>query len=202
MTKRLIALRSGLLVALLLFLYPLDLSAQSSVGSIEPNAALSRAPEYQVEPLGRAVPVRFDSGAPREIGTPPLVLAVVRSSDRGTGPASRLPSTPAVGWLQRAATSLELARLNFSPASADSALPRVQQPGVQQPGQRKRSWIGRHPALFGTLVGFGAGFLIGYLPGDDGVIDDFTAEANGLILAGVGAGTGALVGAIVGAARK
>jgi hypothetical protein len=196
MTTRLLPLRSGLLVALLLFLQPLHLWAQSSVGSIRPNAALSRAPEYQVEPLGWAARVRFESGAPREIGTPPLLLAVVRSSDGVSVRASRLPSTPVAGWLTRAA-SRELARLNLSAASAEPALLRV-----QQPGQRKRSWIGRHPVLFGTLVGFGGGFLIGYLPGDDGVFDDFTAGFNGWVLGGVGAGTGALVGAIVGAATK
>jgi hypothetical protein len=56
--------------------------------------------------------------------------------------------------------------------------------------------------LFGALVGFGGGFLIGYLPGDDGVFYDFTAEFNGLVLGGVGAGTGAAVGAVVGALSK
>src|SRR3989304_1108471 len=224
MTTRLLPLRSGLLVALLLFLQPLQLWAQSSVGSIRPNAALSRAPEYQVEPLGWAARVRFESGALREIGTPPHVLALARSSDGGSVPASRLPSTPVAGWLTRAArrgpppgaaapagrlpsppvagwltgaASRELARLNLSAASAEPALLRV-----QQPGQRKRSWIGRHPGLFGTLVGFGGGFLIGYLPGDDGVFGEFTAGVHGWVLGGVGAGTGALVGAIVGAATK
>lgn len=195
MTTRLFLLRSGLLVALL-FQQPLHLWAQNSVGSIRSNAALGRPPQYQVEPLGWAARVRFESAAPREIGTPPPVLAGVRWSDGVSVPSSRLPSTPAAGWLTRAA-SRELARLNLSAASADPALLRV-----QQPGQRKRSWIGRHPVLFGTLVGFGGGFLIGYLPGDDGVFDDFTAGFNGVVLGGVGAGTGAVVGAIVGAATK
>ena len=81
--------------------------------------------------------------------------------------------------------------MNLSGPFSDSALLRVQQPEQQQ-----RSWIGRHPLLFGTLVGFGAGFLIGYLPGDDGVFYDFTADFNGLVLGGVGAGVGALVGAV------
>jgi hypothetical protein len=48
--------------------------------------------------------------------------------------------------------------------------------------------------LFGTLVGFGTGFLVGYLPGNDAVFEDFTAGFNGLVLGGVGAGAGALVG--------
>jgi len=69
---------------------------------------------------------------------------------------------------------------------------------LQQPRQQQRlGWIGRHPVLFGTLVGFGGGFLIGYSRGDDGVFDDFTAEFNGLVLGGVGAGVGAMSGAIL-----
>lgn len=196
MTTRLLTLRSGLLVALLLFLHPLHLSAQSSVGSIQLNPALSREAEYQVEPLGWAPPVWFKPGAPREIGTLPLILAAVRSSEGVTVPTSRLPSTLAAGWIERA-TSRELARLNLAAASTDSAL----LPG-QQPGQRTRSWIGRHPVLFGTLVGLGGGYLVGVGAGEDGIFDDFTAGENGLFVAGIGAGAGALVGAIAGAATK
>jgi hypothetical protein len=196
MTTRLLTLRFWLLVAPLLFLHPLHPSAQSSVGSIQLNPALSREAEYQVEPLGWAAPVRFKSGAPREIGTPPLILAAVRSSEGVIVPSGRLPSTLTAGWLKRAA-SRELARFNLAAASTDFALLRV-----QQPGQRNRSWIGRHPVLFGTLVGFGGGYLVGVGAGDDGIFDDFTAGENGLFVAGIGAGTGALVGAIVGAATK
>lgn len=113
-----------------------------------------------------------------------------------TEPAGLRATTMARGWLQRAADR-EVARLTRSTAFADSALRPPQQSGAQ-----KRSWIGRHPALFGALVGFGGGFLIGYLPGDDGVFDDFTAGFNGLVLGGVGAGTGAVAGAVVGALSK
>ncbi len=60
----------------------------------------------------------------------------------------------------------------------------------------KRNWIQRHPALFGALVGFGGGFLIGYLPGDDAVFDDFTAEFNGAVIGGIGALAGAIVGEV------
>ena len=74
---------------------------------------------------------------------------------------------------------------------------------VHQPvSQRKRSWIKRHPVLFGALAGFAGGFLIGYLPGDDAVFEDFDAEFNGWVLGGAGAGAGALAGAIIGAAKK
>jgi hypothetical protein len=72
---------------------------------------------------------------------------------------------------------------------------------VQTP-QRKRNWIKRHPVLFGTLVGFVGGYLIGYLPGDDGVFYDFTAEFNGMVMGGIGAGTGAAVGAIASAVSR
>jgi hypothetical protein len=65
-----------------------------------------------------------------------------------------------------------------------------------------RSWIGRHPVIFGALVGFAGGYLIGYLPGDDAVFDDFTAGFNGYVMGGAGAGIGAITGAIVGAIRK
>jgi hypothetical protein len=107
---------------------------------------------------------------------------------------SGVPDSPAAGWLQRAATR-ELVRLNTPAASARLALMRVQQPAQQ------RSWIGRHPILFGALVGFGGGVLIGYSAGDDGVFDDFDGSFNGLVLGGVGAGAGALVGQFVAAGR-
>jgi hypothetical protein len=65
---------------------------------------------------------------------------------------------------------------------------------AQQASAEHRNWIQRHPMLFGALVGFGAGFLVGYLPGDDAVFEDFDAEFNGLVIGGIGAGAGALVG--------
>ena len=68
-----------------------------------------------------------------------------------------------------------------------------QQPNLPQPPVQKHNWIKRHRAAFGALVGFGSGFLIGYLPGDDGVFDDFVADFNGLVLGGVGALAGAMV---------
>jgi hypothetical protein len=51
-------------------------------------------------------------------------------------------------------------------------------------------------------VGFGGGFLIGYLPGDDGIFDDQDAAFSGWVLGGVGAGAGALIGWVAGAATK
>jgi hypothetical protein len=63
---------------------------------------------------------------------------------------------------------------------------------------RDRNWIQRHPVLFGTMVGFGTGFMIGYIPGDDAVFYDFTATFNGMVLGGAGAAAGAILGWTIG----
>jgi hypothetical protein len=47
------------------------------------------------------------------------------------------------------------------------------------------------------LAGFGAGFWIGYTSGDDGIVDDYTASANGLFVGGIGAGVGAAVAGLL-----
>jgi hypothetical protein len=72
----------------------------------------------------------------------------------------------------------------------------------QQPKQQERGWMGRHPVLFGTMVGFGAGFLIGYVPGRDGTCPDFDASECGWIVGGVGAGAGAIAGFVAALAMK
>jgi hypothetical protein len=109
-----------------------------------------------------------------------------------TNAARPWPPRVIQGAVAREATRLALSM----PSSGSTSL------RAQQQAKQRRSVVGRHPVLFGTLVGFGSGFLIGYLPGDDGVFDDFTGGFNGLVLGGVGAGIGAGVGAIVGAATK
>jgi hypothetical protein len=138
MWKQLLSTEAGLLLTLLLFIYPHTLSAQN-----------------------------------RKTGD----FAGIPTTDRGTA-----------NWLERS-TAKEVAWVNspwtLMDSSSDSAKPM---------SAGKRSWIGRHPVLFGCLVGFGAGFLVGYLPGDDGIFYDFTTEFNGLVLGGVGAGGGALIG--------
>ena len=89
-----------------------------------------------------------------------------------------------------------------SPFQRSTALSTSRLTAPQHTGTRKRSWIRRHPVLLGTLVGFGGGFAIGYMAGDDGIFDDFTAGFNGVVLGAIGAGTGAAVGAAVGATSK
>jgi hypothetical protein len=75
------------------------------------------------------------------------------------------------------------------------------QPIVQESRQR-RSWIGRHPALFGALVGAGGGALVGAFAGHP-ESDEWFSRRQGLVLFGasVGAGGGAVAGWIVGLTR-
>jgi hypothetical protein len=73
-----------------------------------------------------------------------------------------------------------------------------------QPGSQNRGWIGRHPALFGALVGAGTGAVSAatmenelFCSGGD---DDCVFYGGGRVFvgAGIGAGVGALVGWLVG----
>jgi hypothetical protein len=74
---------------------------------------------------------------------------------------------------------------------------------VEPPAQR-RSWIGRHPALFGALVGAGAGALASVTMENElfcsGGDEDcfFHGGSRVLVGAGFGAGIGALAGLIAG----
>ena len=141
------------------------------------------------------------------LGTLPAAALLLMVSSAGaqsiTPSSERLtPTTPikaallTSAWSERADYRQGPRLTRFAPEGNAAARER------QKPEPQKRNWIGRHPVLFGTMVGFGTGFLIGYLPGDDGVFDDFTAEFNGLVLGAAGAGVGAVVGGVVGASRK
>ena len=126
-----------------------------------------------------------------------LLLVIPRSAVAQNTPAiDRIDRPPLPGVFQRAVAS-DATRITLTRSA-----PRRSSHWPPQQTKQGRSLIGRHPVLFGTLVGFGAGFLVGYLPGDDGVFDDFTAGFNGWVLGGAGAGIGAGVGAIVRAATR
>ena len=88
-------------------------------------------------------------------------------------------------------------RLRLDKETLERATARGLRSPAAQAATSRRSWIRRQPVLFGALVGFGSGFLIGYAAGDDGVFDDFTAAFNGWVMGGIGAGAGAAVGAVV-----
>jgi hypothetical protein len=103
-------------------------------------------------------------------------------------PPGAFAQTPADGrggaGTMREAVNREAVRL--------AALP----PAVRQQPPRERSWPGRHPVLFGALVGLGAGFAIeaAVIPGKSG------GEPHSAYLpmfGSIGAGIGSLVGMIV-----
>jgi hypothetical protein len=73
---------------------------------------------------------------------------------------------------------------------------------------RTGGWITRHPALFGALVGAGAGAVAAGTMNNElfcsGGDEDCLFHGDGRVMlgAGIGAGTGALVGALVGIGDK
>jgi len=78
-------------------------------------------------------------------------------------------------------------------AALPSALPQQQ--------RQQRSWPGRHPVLFGAVVGLGAGLGIeaAVIPGESG------GEPHSVyvpMFSVMGAGIGSLVGLIVSVARR
>ena len=88
----------------------------------------------------------------------------------------------------------------------------TQPPATVPSGQRQKAsqtWIHRHPAATGALIGLGIGFAIGAATctspfGDQGTCDAFTYPAakrmfGGITIGGIGAGIGAGVGAVIGA---
>jgi hypothetical protein len=118
-----------------------------------------------------------------------VVLSAAPAAAQPTAPGDATPSSLAISIRHEVARAAQEASGRVPGGSAQAIHPR-------------RNWFRRHPVLTGALVGAGTGFLIGYLPGDDGVFYDFTAEFNGTVLAGVGAGAGAASVAIVQAIRR
>ena len=72
---------------------------------------------------------------------------------------------------------------------------------VRQPQPRERSWPGRHPVLFGALVGVGTGLAVeaAVIPGASGGVPH---SAYLPMFSCVGAGIGSLVGLVVSVARR
>lgn len=81
------------------------------------------------------------------------------------------------------------------------ALPRDARPAQPNPPQpaKKAGWIARHPALFGALVGFGAGCAIGAsrVGGSADTFVNALDERACPVVGGIGAASGALVGALI-----
>jgi hypothetical protein len=102
---------------------------------------------------------------------------------------TRMPTLQLSTGVMREAVIRESIRL--------AALP----PAVRQQQPRERSWPGRHPVLFGALVGLGTGLVVeaAVIPGESG------GEPHSAYLpmfGSVGAGIGSLVGLIVSVARR
>lgn len=134
----------------------------------------------------RALPSRLDA---------PAGQSGVSRTDGGGALAASLPDPRVVSMIDREA------------AAMPAAPPLAARVGVVGPQQStpSRSWIRRHPVLFGALLGGAAGAvssagrwteLYCASGGDEDCL--FHGGSGVLFGAGVGAGVGALVGALVG----
>ena len=87
-------------------------------------------------------------------------------------------------------------------------VPRQRAEPVVPPPKSNRGWIGRHPALFGALVGAAAGTVLSLTMENEGFRDGsdedclFHGGGRVLIGAGAGAGIGSFVGWLVGLGSK
>ena len=126
-----------------------------------------------------------DSGEPDSAGALRSSLAALQRAEGLNGPA-RLRLYSRLEWLQQVPQR--------QPAESPA----------QPPKSPSRGWIGRHPALFGALVGAGAGAVATQTMDNElfcsGSDDDciFHGGGRALIGAGIGAGVGSLVGWLVG----
>ena len=130
-----------------------------------------------------------------------LLFLIVPISVFGQSSATRVPEFTA-GTFPRGIINqpIQPERLHLAFSLGRARLSRTQQPGAQDP-----SWIRRHPAVFGALVGAGGG-AVSAVPrwnelycttgGDEDCL--FHGGAGALVGAGLGAGVGALIGYFVG----
>lgn len=121
--------------------------------------------------------------------TPTGGFAQTQPTNDGRDGTIRIPAIQLPTGIMREAVNRESVRL--------AALP----PALRQQPPRERSWPGRHPVLFGALVGLGVGLGVeaAVIPGESG---GEPHSAYLPIFGGMGAGIGSLVGLIVSAARR
>jgi len=121
--------------------------------------------------------------------TPTGGFAQTQPTNEGRDGTIRIPAIQFPTGIMREAVNRESVRL--------AALP----PAFRQQQPQQRSWPGRHPVLFGALVGLGVGLVVeaAVIPGASG------GEPHSAYLpmfGSYGAGIGALVGWIVSVARR
>ena len=116
------------------------------------------------------------------LSTPHLAVAdnlVLRANENG---GSSLPSGPL-----KAAALREVLRLTNVPGHAAS----------QRTPQRRDSWIGRHPVLFGSLVGLGLGVGVSAAALPESENPDVTKGQYVTVFGFLGLAAGAGVGALI-----
>jgi hypothetical protein len=121
--------------------------------------------------------------------TPTGGFAQTPPTNDGRDGTLRIPTRQFPTGIMREAVNRESVRL--------AGLP----PALRQQQPRERSWPGRHPVLFGALVGMGVGLGVqaAVIPGESG---GEPHSAYLPIFGGMGAGIGSLVGLIVSVARR
>ena len=121
--------------------------------------------------------------------TPTGGFAQTQPTNDGRDGTIRIPAIQFPTGIVREAVNRKSVRL--------AALP----PALSQQQPRERSWPGRHPVLFGAVVGLGIGLGVeaAVIPGESG---GEPHSAYIPIFGGMGAGIGSLVGLIVSAARR
>jgi hypothetical protein len=164
-------------------------------------ATRSRITRFMMVGLLAVLPVtRAHAQTATKVTMPPTVFEpaslmspapLVTITERSDADATRgLVSTSGVSG--RGALSREAIRESARPIPVEPnrSRARVGQSGSQ--GSQQKGWVGRHPVLFGALLGVGPGILFGEVVLGQGA--DFPHGPDMLIGAGIGAGIGALIG--------
>jgi hypothetical protein len=131
-----------------------------------------------------------------------LLPAVAHAADDRVGPSGPAVGTTAPSHGPLAAAARDAGRTAIQPERATSWAPSPARRQVAEQRGNRRSWIGRHPALFGALAGAGGGALVGSVAGHP-ESDEWFSRREGFVAFGASAGAagGALVGWIAGIVR-
>jgi hypothetical protein len=70
-------------------------------------------------------------------------------------------------------------------------------PPVQNEQAVTPNWCKRRAVLCGTAIGFGIGYSVGFLSGENPIYEDLVPSADAVVVGGLGAAVGAVVGAFL-----